>query len=205
MVLSHLKDAPFLAAALIYGAGLRLTEALNLRVGDFDFERFEINVRNVRTGAKDRTTVLPKSIVAPLKRNLAEVRFLHEDDCLRGYGAVWLPPTVLRKYSGAEREWCWQYVFPACKLAAEDGTLRRHHLAESTVQKAFNGAIEKARIIKKACCQNLRYSFAVRLFEKNTDVHTVKNLLGHKNVKTTMSYYNIFGNAGKDIQSPLDY
>jgi integron integrase len=204
-VLSYLKDAPFLAAALIYGAGLRLNEALRLRVGDIDFKRFEINVREVQSGAKVRTTVLPKSIVAPLKRHLAEVKFLHEDDCLRGYGAVRLPPAILRKHFGVEREWHWQFVFPACRLAADNGTTRRHHLAESTIQKAINDATGKAQIAKNARCQNLRYSFAVRLFEQNTDIHTIQNLLGHKNMKTTMSYFNVFGSVGRNIQSPLDY
>jgi integron integrase len=204
-VLSHLKGDPFLAAALAYGAGLRLAEALCLRVGDIEFGRGEIIVRNIHTGVKDRTTILPKSIVPLLKKHLAEVRFLHEDDCLRGKRARVLPPAARRKYPDGEREWRWQYIFPACKLTAEGNTFRRHHLAESTVQKAINEAIKKARIIKKAHCQNLRYSFAARLFEKNTDVRTIQTLLGHKNLKTTLGYTNYFGRSENTVQSPLDY
>ncbi len=206
-VLSHLEGASFLAAALMYGAGLRLAEAVRLRVGDLDFERGEITVRDVSSGAKDRASILPKSIVAALRKHLDTVRFLHEDDCLRGCGAARLPNALRKKYANVERQWRWQYVFPACKLTAdESGAIwRRHHLAESTVQKAINGAIEKTHIAKKVCCQTLRYSFAKRLFEKNTNVHTIHNLLGHKNLKTTLSYINSFECAGRTVQSPLDY
>ncbi len=204
-VLANLRGAAYLAAALMYGAGLRLAEALNLRVGDLDFERGAITVRDLLTGAKDRATVLPKSIVPAFRKHLIEVKYLHEDDCLRGGGAVFLPPAIARKFADEEREWRWQYVFPSRKLTAEGGEIRRRHLAESTVQKALNEAAEKARIVKKGNCRTLRYSFAVRLFEKNTDVHTIQNLLGHKNLKTTMSYINFARRVGREVQSPLDY
>jgi integron integrase len=204
-VLSNLTNAPYLIAALMYGAGLRLSEAVGLRVGDVDFGRREIIVRDVRTGAKDRTTVLPNLIVADLQKHLAEVKFTHEDDCLLGYGKVWLPLAVKRQYPNAAGEWRWQYVFPSCKLTAAGDGFYRHHLAESTVQKAVGEAAAKAQIVKKTCCQTFRYSFAVRLFERNTDVHIIQNMLGHKNLKTTMSYFNLFGIGGSVVQSPLDY
>ena len=204
-VLSNLPNAPYLIAALMYGAGLRLPEAVGLRVGDVDFGRREITVRDVGTGAKDRTTVLPNLIVAALRKHLAEVKFLHEDDCLLRHGTARLPSALKRKYTDAEREWRWQYIFPSCKLTAADGGFYRHHLAESTVQKAVGEAAVKARIVKKTCCQTFRYSFAVRLFEKNTDVHIIQNMLGHKNLKTTMSYLNLFGIGRSVVQSPLDY
>lgn len=204
-VLANLRGAAYLAAALMYGAGLRLAEALNLRVGDLDFERGAITVRDILTGAKNRATVLPKSIIPAFRRHLIEVKYLHEDDCLRDGGTVFLPPAILRKFAGAESEWRWQYVFPSPRLASDGGKIRRRHLAESTVHKALNEAAEKARILRKGNCQTLRYSFAVRLFEKNTDVHTIQNLLGHKNLKTTMSYINFAEYRGRDVQSPLDY
>lgn len=205
-VLANLADTPFLIAALMYGAGLRLREALSLRVGDIAAERQEITVCDSSTGAKDHTTILPESIVPALRRHLTEVKFLHEDDCLSGCGAVFLPFALRQKYAGAEYEWRWQYVFPACKLTTDDdGTARRHHLAESTVQKAVGAAVVKARILKKTCCHTFRYSFAVRLYEKNHDVHTIRNLLGHKNLKTTMNYIACFKNDEKNLRSPLDY
>lgn len=204
-VLSNLANAPYLIAALMYGAGLRLPEAIRLRVGDVDFGRREIIVRDFRTGAKDRTTVLPNLIVSNLQKHLTEVKFTHEDDCIIGCGKVWLPTAVKRQYPNAAGEWRWQYVFPSSKLTSAGGGFFRHHLAESTVQKAVGEAVAKARIVKKTCCQTFRYSFAVRLFEKNTNVHTIQNILGHKNLKITMSYFNLFGINGSVVQSPLDF
>jgi len=205
-VLANLSGAAYLAAALMYGSGLKLSETLNVRVGDINVESGEITVRDLFTGAKERTTILPKTIVPTLEKHLAEVRFTHEDDCLLGYGKVWLPLVVQRKHRNAAGEWDWQYVFPSCKLTAtDDGVLRRHHLAESTVQKAVGEAATRARLVKKVCCQTFRYSFAARLFEKHTNVRTIQNMLGHKNLKTTMSYINFFGIGGDFVQSPLDY
>jgi integron integrase len=205
-VLAELQDAPFLIAALMYGSGLRLSEAVALRVGDIDFSRGEIVVRGARTGKKERTTILPKLIIPALRRHLVKVRFIFEDDCLSGFGKAYVPPAILRQFPDAGRQWRWHYVFPAAKLSPfeDGGALCRYHLAESTVQKAVSGAIEKARIYKHGGCQILRYSFAARLFEKNHNVRTIQNLLGHKNLKTTMSYLTFNdGNAG-NVLSPLD-
>lgn len=205
-ILSHLRGAPYLIAALIYGSGLRLPEAVSLRVGDIDFQKREIVVFDEPGRSKKRTTVLPELITPSLLRHLARVKFTHEDDCLSGFGRVGLPPSVLKRSPGAARQWQWQYVFPAQKLSpAEHGIgLCRRHLAENTVQRAVAKAIEKALIFKPCGCQTLRYSFAVRLFEKNHNVRTIQNLLGHKNLKTTMSYLNHQTGSEKGILSPLD-
>ncbi|MET0752188.1 MAG: integron integrase [Pyrinomonadaceae bacterium] len=206
-ILARLRGASYLIAALMYGSGLRLSEAVALRVGDIDFERREINVFDALTRAKNRTTVLPELIVPAMLRHLTRVKFKHEDDCLSGFGSVRLPKAILKKSPGAAREWNWLFVFPARKLspAENDDKFCRHHLAESTVQKAVAEAIEKARIFKPGCCQTLRYSFAVRLFEKNHNVRTIQNLLGHKHLKTTMSYLSSNGSAENgSVLSPLD-
>jgi integron integrase len=205
-VLSHLRGLPYLIAALIYGSGLRLQEALNLRIGDVDFQRREITVRDPRTGAKNHTTILPGLIVRRLQKHLVEVRFLHEDDCLRGFGKVALPAAVECRQPEAVCQWRWQYVFPALKLSRNksSGGFYRNHLGESGVQKALSEAVEKAKVLKKACCQTLRHSFAVRLFEKNHDLYTVGNLLGHKNLRTTLVYSNVVARSGRDVLSPLD-
>jgi integron integrase len=203
-VLANLRGAPFLIAALMYGSGLRLSEAVALRVGDIDFERREIVVRNARSGKKDRVTVLPQTIVPALRRHLIKVNFTHEDDCLSGFGLTHLPEALRRGGEKAARAWSNQYVFPAAKLTVEGATFYRHHLAESTVQKAVSEAIEKAEIFKPACCQSLRYSFAARLFERNHSVRTIQNLLGHKNLKTTMSYLPFNHDGRRRVLSPLD-
>jgi len=205
-ILANLRGATFLIGALMYGSGLRLSEAVALRVNDIDFNRGEIVVRDVRTGKKERTTILPKLIIPALQRHLVQVNFIFEDDCLSGFGKVYVPPAILRQFPEAAREWRWHYVFPAAKLSPfeDDGALCRYHLAESTIQKAVSGAVEKARIYKHGGCQTLRYSFAARLFEKNYNVRTIQNLLGHKNLKTTMSYLTLNRDGGSNILSPLD-
>lgn len=193
-VLARLRGAVYLAAALIYGSGLRLSEVLNLRVGDVDFERREIVVRDA-DGKRQRTTFLPESLIARLEKQLENVRYIFEDDLM-----------FAEKVLVCEKNWRRQFVFPACKLSKDEtnGTLRRHHLAESTVQKAINEAIRKAKISKQACSQTLRHSFAVRLVENNCDLHLISNLLGHKNLKSTLAYTNLNGFRGKRLISPLD-
>lgn len=189
-VLSEMRGLPFLVAALMYGAGLRLSEALALRIGDIDFERRAIIVRDARRLRKERVTFLPAAIIPALKRHLKDVRYLHEDDCLLGYGRVRLPKSLENKNPRAGFEWRWQYVFPSHNLTAGDGA-HRHHLAESTVQKAVGEAILRANIIKPACCRTFRYSFAARLFERNYDIRQIQTLLGHKNLKTTAVYMRL--------------
>ena len=193
-VLARLHGAVYLAAALIYGSGLRLSEVLNLRVGDIDFERREIVVRDAN-GARQRTTFLPASLTARLEKHLENVRYVFEDDLM-----------FAEKVLVSEKKWRRQFLFPACKLSKDEttGALRRHHLAESTVQKAINEAIRAAKIRKQACSQTLRHSFAARLVENNCDVHRLRSLLGHKNLKSTLAYANLNGFHGKRLISPLD-
>ncbi len=202
-VLSKLRGDSFLVAALMYGSGLRLSEAVTLRVGDIDFEGREIVVRDTRTGRRDRTTVLPETIIPALKKHLVNVRYLHDDDCLLGYGKTFLPNAIERRYPNAAFEWRWQFAFPSHNLTAGE-TVYRHHLAESTVQKAISGALEKANIYKSAGCQTFRYSFAVRLFESNYDIRRIQTLLGHKHLKTTMIYMQFARRVGNVVRSPLD-
>lgn len=202
-VLSKMRGASFLVAALMYGSGLRLSEAVALRVGDIDFEKCEIIVRNAQTGKRERTTILPKAIIPALKRHLTNVRYLHEDDCLLGYGQVYLPKSIENRDPTAGFDWRWQFVFPSHNLTIGK-TVFRHHLAESTVQKAAGEAILKANIIKQACCQTFRYSFAARLFERNCEIRRIQALLGHKNLKTTIIYMQFAYRMGNAVQSPLD-
>lgn len=193
-ILENLRGTVWLVAALIYGSGLRVSEAVALRVGDVDFEQMEIKVRNQSTLRIDHTTILPASIVAPLKRHLVKIRFQHEDDCLSGYGQTFLPMV--------SSEFSRQYLFPAAKLTAVEETCTRLHLSESTVQKAVAEAVRKARIKKYGGCRSLRYSFATRLFENRYDIHTISRLLGHKNLRTTLNYFETGNEAA--IRSPLD-
>jgi integron integrase len=202
-VLSKMRGETFLVAALMYGSGLRLSEAVALRVGDIDFERREIIVRDAQTGRRERVTVLPAAIIPALNRHLTNVRYLHEDDCLLGYGRIRLPKSIETRHPDAGFDWRWQFVFPSHNLSA-DTNAHRHHLAESTVQKAVGEAILKANIIKPACCQTFRYSFAARLFERNYDIRRIQNLLGHKNLKTTAVYMQFALNEKKGVRSPLD-
>lgn len=203
-ILGHLQGAVFLVAALIYGSGLRLSEAIALRVGDLDFVRREIAVRDVRTGTKQRTTILPDSIVAALERHLVRVRYLFEDDVLPGFGKVFVPKIFLRKFADAETDWRWRFLFPACKLSGTTGDLRRFHIAESTVQKAIGEAVKIAKIKKIANSQTLRYSFAVRLFENQCNVRQIQNLLGQKNLRSTLGSTQNHAFNGNFIISPLD-
>lgn len=204
-ILAQMSDTPFLVAALMYGAGLRLMEALQLRIRDVNFENAEIIVRDAETSRRDRTTLLPSSVVPALKRHLVKVKFQYEDDILRGFGETVLPRVTAKKTPVVGREWVWQYVFPSTKLSSDKNIWRRSHFAESTVQKAFAGACRKAGICKiGACCSALRYSFAAQLSAAQHDVSTIQNLLGHKQTRTTAKYINLFNCRETRVQSPLD-
>ena len=203
-ILSHLDGVPFLVASLLYGAGLRLAEALRLRVKDLDFENAQIVVRDGK-GAKDRTTLLPETLREPLKKHLVRVKFIHDADLKVGLGEVWLPFALSRKYPNAGREWKWQYVFPSTKISPtrEDGKSRRHHTSETTIQKAVGRAIKQAEINKHGNCHTFRHSFATQLLENQYDIRTVQELLGHKDVRTTQIYTHVLKNKSF-IKSPLD-
>ncbi len=203
-ILKNLRGASFLVTALMYGAGLRLPEALSLRVGDVDFAAKEIKVRDTNTGAIERRTMLPAALENHLRWQIKHAKYLYEDDCLEGFGVGILPENAKFYQPIAVNDLAQQYLFPAVKMTPMTGgkSFVRLHLAESTVQKAFAEAVQKASIGKSGGCQILRYSFASRLFEKNLGVHNISRLLGHKSTKTTVSYFD--NSAQIIVSSPLD-
>jgi integron integrase len=204
-LLAQLKGLHWLIASLLYGAGLRLMEAVRLRVKDIDFARREIVVRDGK-GGKDRVTVLPAKLVEPLRQQLARARELHSSDCLAGYGEVYVPFALARKYPRAPREWGWQYVFPATVLSEDprSGRMRRHHFDEQAVQRAVKEAVRRAGIVKPASPHTLRHSFATHLLQAGYDIRTVQELLGHADVKTTMVYTHVLNRGGRGVLSPMD-
>ena len=204
-VLEQLEGRVRLIAGLLYGSGLRVLECLDLRVKDVDFERLEIRVRDGK-GRKDRVTPLPRSLVAPLRVQLAFARELHARDLALGFGETRLPGALARKYPGAGREWGWQYIFPASGRFADRaaGTQRRHHYHETAVQRSVKAAVRAAGITKSASCHTLRHSFATHLIEIGYDIRTVQELLGHRDVRTTMIYTHVLNRGGRGVRSPLD-
>ncbi|MDO9695684.1 MAG: integron integrase [Candidatus Latescibacteria bacterium] len=204
-LLEHLHGAPWLVASLLYGSGLRLLEALRLRVKDLDFQTGEITVRDGK-GQKDRRTMLPRSVAGPLRAHLRRVKVLHDRDLALGRGGVALPAALARKYPGAPCEWAWQWVFPATRFYrdAESGERRRHHLHESVIQRAVKAAVREAGLAKPASCHTLRHSFATHLLEDGYDIRTIQELLGHQDVSTTMIYTHVLNRGGRGVRSPLD-
>jgi integron integrase len=204
-VIGNLSGTHRLMASLLYGSGLRLMECLRLRVKDVDFARRAIIVRDGK-GEQDRVTMLPESLIAPLQEHLQRVKRLHEEDLAKGYGSVYLPDALDRKYPNASREWIWQYVFPSDHLSTDprSGVVRRHHLDESGLQKAVRAAARAAGINKRVTCHTFRHSFATHLLENGYDIRTVQELLGHKDVKTTMIYTHVLQRGGLAVRSPLD-
>jgi integron integrase len=205
-ILGLLDGTPALVAALLYGTGMRLLEALRLRVKDIDFGPGIVTVREGK-GAKDRRTMLPASMREPLRARIEEVRRLHRRDLQAGFGEVWLPAALSRKYRNAARELAWQYVFPAGRLAVDprSGVMRRHHFDESSIQRAVHKAVLESGIEKAASCHTFRHSFATHLLEDGSDIRTIQELLGHADVKTTMIYTHVLQQSGgQSIRSPLD-
>lgn len=204
-VLGALSGIHQLMAKLLYGSGLRLMECIRLRVKDVDFGMNQIMVRDGK-GKIDRVTMLPESVNSDLKEHLKRVKAIHDNDLNRGYGRVFLPYALGRKYPNADREWGWQYVFPSSSLSKDPrtGAIRRHHVHESSLQKAVKEAVRLVRISKPASCHTFRHSFATRLLENGYDIRTVQELLGHKDVNTTMIYTHVLNRGGKAVRSPLE-
>jgi integron integrase len=180
-------------------------ETVRLRAKDLDLERCELAVRDGK-GGRDRVTVLPARLVGSLRDQLEHARALHLADLAEGFGSVFLPDALARKFRGADREWSWQYVFPAAARSRDprSGAMRRHHLGEAAVQRAVKRAVREAGLVKRASCHTLRHSFATHLLESGYDIRTVQQLLGHRSVATTMVYTHVLNRGGLAIRSPLD-
>ena len=205
-ILEHLPSGTHrLVGGLLYGSGLRLLEALRLRVKDVELARGEIVVREGKS-AKDRVTMLPRTVAESLHQHLLSVHALHRVDLNAGYGEVFLPHALARKYPNAGREWGWQYVFPAASLSTDprSGAIRRHHVQDQAVQRAFKQAVRDAGIVKPDTPHTLRHSFATHLLDSGYDIRTVQELLGHSNVQTTMIYTHVLNRGARGVRSPLD-
>jgi len=204
-VLANMSGVNKLMASLLYGTGMRLMECIRLRVKDVDFSNNRIIVRDGK-GNKDRVTILPETLIDILKLQIKRVKIIHEQDLLDGFGSVYLPYAIERKYPSAEKSFGWQYLFPASKNSKDPrtGKIHRHHINESVLQKAVKSAIQKIKFKQPASCHTFRHSFATHLLANGYDIRTIQELLGHENVKTTMIYTHVLNKGGLAVRSPLD-
>jgi integron integrase len=204
-LMAHLHGSHWMMAQLLYGSGLRLSECVRLRVKDVDFNYKQILVRDGK-GKKDRVTLLPRTAIPALQQHLERVRRIHGRDIDLGFGAVYLPYALSRKYPSAPKEWAWQYVFPAAKRSTDprSGVVRRHHIGPQSLQRAVKQAIRAAGFAKQGSCHTLRHSFATHLLEDGYDIRTVQELLGHRDVSTTMIYTHVLNRGGRGVISPAD-
>jgi len=204
-VIALMGGVPQLVVKLLYGSGLRIMEAVRLRVQDIDYELKCITVRSGK-GAKDRITTFPTSVIPLLENHLAKVRVINKRDLDQGYGAVYMPNALGRKYPNAAKEWGWQYVFPARNLSADprSGVILRHHIDPSVINKAIKVAVRKAGLTKRISAHTFRHSFATHLLQRGTDIRTIQALLGHTDVSTTMIYTHVLQQGGQGVPSPLD-
>jgi integron integrase len=204
-VLQHLSGVHGLVIRVLYGSGLRLNEGLSLRVKDIDFAQRQIVARDTK-GNESRVTMLPDSLIEPLQEHLGKVKRLHQLDLDQGYGSVYLPFALERKHPHADRAWIWQFVFPSPGRSRDprSGVIRRHHLHESGVQRSLKQAVQAVQIPKRVRCHTFRHRFATHLLEDGYDIRTVQELLGHKDVKTTMIYTHVLNQGGRGVKSPLD-
>jgi len=204
-LLSRLDGVEHLMASLLYGAGLRLMECVRLRVKDVDFNYEQLTIRSGK-GNKDRVTMLPQLVVDALRLQLDKTRLIHQQDLSDGFGEVYLPYALERKYPNAAKEWGWQYVFPASKRSIDPrpDKVRRHHINEQRLQRAVKKAVRASNINKPASCHTFRHSFATHLLETGYDIRTVQELMGHADVSTTMIYTHVLNKGGKGVHSPLD-
>lgn len=204
-LLSLMSGTPLLVAKLLYGSGLRISEAIRLRIKDIDYELKTLTVRSGK-GDKDRVTTFPASIIPFLEAHLARVKIMHQNDLKNGCGEVYLPHALARKYPNAAKEWGWQYVFPASAQSKDprSNAVRRHHVDPSVINKAIRAASDKAGLVKKVSAHTLRHSFATHLLQRGNDIRTIQALLGHNDVSTTMIYTHVLQQGGQGVPSPLD-